>query len=156
MPSVTPRLWHAATASLVVAVLIIACGARTGLLVPDESALRDAEAQQARAECTAPPYCDPSDLRNIYQCGVAVTPCGLLEQCEERNGSAECVNPCVDTLGNDTSNGCDFYAVELDTTAEATGTCYAVFVVNQWSSGAHARLQVSLGDKVLPIDQFAR
>src|SRR5262249_26061441 len=41
-------------------------------------------------------------------------------------------------------------------TAEATGTCYAVFVVNQWSSGARARLQVSLGDKVLPIDQFAR
>ena len=156
MRSVTPRLWHAATVSLVVAVLIVACGARTGLLVPDESALRDAEAQQARAECTAPAYCDPGDLRNIYQCGRAVTPCGLLEQCEERNGSAQCVNPCVDTLGNDTSNGCDFYAVEMDTTPEATGVCYAVFIVNQWKTGEPARLEVTLGGRALPVEQFAR
>jgi hypothetical protein len=44
----------------------------------------------------------------------------------------------------------------MDTTAEATGTCYAVFVVNQWKTGAPARLQVTLGDQVLPIEQFAR
>ena len=155
MRAVLPRLWHATTASLVVAALIVACGARTGLLVPDESALRDAEAQQA-AECTAPAYCDPGDLRNIYRCGRAVTPCGVLEQCEERDGSAECVNPCVDTLGNDTSNGCDFYAVEMDTTPEAAGVCYAVFIVNQWKTGEPARLQVTLGGRALPVEQFAR
>ena len=156
MRSVIPRLWHVATASLVVAVLIVACGARTGLLVPDESTLSDAEAQQARAECTAPAYCDPRDLRNIYQCGRAVTPCGVLEQCEERDGSAQCVNPCVDSLGNDTSNGCDFYAVEMDTTPESAGVCYAVFVVNQWKTGEPARLQVTVGGRALPVEQFAR
>ena len=161
-------------ASLVAAVLIVACGARTGLLVPDESSpsdaealrdaealddarvLRDADAPEPRAECATPEYCDTSDLRNVYQCGRAVIPCGPLEQCEERDGSALCVNPCLDSLGNDTSNGCDFYAVEMDTPPESSGVCYAVFVVNQWKTGEPARLEVTLGGRSLPVEQFAR
>lgn len=152
----THPLWRACIASLVLAVLIVACGARTGLLVPDDSTLADAEAQQALAECTTPTYCVPNDLQNVYRCGRVATACGLLEQCEERGGSAECVNPCVDSLGNDTSNGCDFYAVEMDTTPEAAGVCYAVFIVNQWKTGEPARLQVSLGGRALAVEQFAR
>ncbi len=156
------RLSCAATTSLAIGVLIVACGARTGLLVPDEPAVGDAQtedvlADQGLAECSAPTYCDPSDLRNVYRCGHPATACGLLEQCEDRDGDAQCVNPCVDSLGNDTSNGCDFYAVEMDTTPEATGVCYAVFIVNQWKSGEPARLEVApRRAAVLQIEQFAR
>src|ERR1019366_527404 len=70
--------------------------------------------------------------------------------------TASCVNPCLDSLGNDTSNGCEFFAVEMDTTDEAAGVCYAVFVVNQWKTGEPAKIEVSQGSTVLPIQQFAR
>jgi hypothetical protein len=120
-----------------------------------EAAVADGPADSP-AECSTETYCDPGDPAHIYLCGQAIAQCGLLEQCEMRQGGAQCVNPCLDSLGNDTSNGCDFYAVEMDTTPEATGVCYAVFVVNQWKSGEPARLEVTLGGTVLPIEQFAR
>jgi hypothetical protein len=66
------------------------------------------------------------------------------------------VNPCRDTLGQNTSNGCEFYAVEMDLVEEAQGSCYAVFVVNQWQTGQPAKLEVDLGGVTLPIEQFAR
>jgi hypothetical protein len=160
-----------------------ACGARTGLFVPDEpfvveAGLEDSVAEDVAvnslaeagiatsnpydgpvdspADCSDPTYCEPNDPGYIYRCGQAIAQCGLLAQCEERAGTARCINPCLDSLGNDTSNGCDFYAVEMDTTPASTGVCYAVFVVNQWKSGEPARLEVTLGDNVLPVEQFAR
>jgi hypothetical protein len=175
--AVTLRLPDAAIASIVVAGLVVACGSRSelyalggGPYTPDAQSTEDAPEDlsvadappdapvvvDAGGECSPDTYCDPSDPSHVYQCGEPIAQCGLLEQCEERGGGALCINPCVDTLGNDTSNGCDFYAVELDTTSEATGACYAVFVVNQWKTGEPARLQVTLGDQILPIDQFAR
>jgi hypothetical protein len=176
------RLWLAVFAGTVVLTLG-ACGSRTALYVgpggpgdaqddtsvadaETDGTIRDAEADQSKeaksdagdatVDAGCPAYCDPGDPGHVYRCGKAVSQCGLLEQCEMRDGGALCVNPCVDTLGNDTSNGCDFYGVDMDTTAEAVGTCYAIFVVNQWPTGEKARLQVSLGDNVLPIEQFAR
>ncbi|MGH7439754.1 MAG: IgGFc-binding protein [Polyangiaceae bacterium] len=171
------RLAHAAAAGFALAGLVVACGSRSELYAlggydaevdatadgadgpADSTTDRPLDARDGSADgdgCPPEAYCDPNDPSHVYQCGKVVATCGLLEQCEVRDGGALCINPCMDTLGNDTSNGCDFYAVELDTTNEATGTCYAVFVVNQWTSGATARLQVSLGDTVLPVDQFAR
>jgi hypothetical protein len=172
------RLPNAAGSGVALAALIVACGARTGLLESDDplgvgpeadgsiaadrsvpavdgSIARDTPADVS-ADCTDQSYCDPGDPAHIYECGQPMAQCGLLEQCEARQGAVECVNPCVDSLGNDTSNGCDFYAVEMDTTPEATGVCYAVFVVNQWKTGEPARLQVTLGNSLLPIEQFAR
>ncbi len=112
-------------------------------------------------ECNMPSYCVAGDPGFIYQCGVRIFQCSSLEQCESPCGdagtcNAECVNPCVNSLGQNTSNGCDFYAVEMDTTQEAAGVCYAVFVVNQWQTGEPARLQVDVNGNVLPIEQFAR
>jgi hypothetical protein len=181
------RFPQGAASALAFTALVVACGARTGLLVPWETFVDDAgldasvavdatvdspvveaaadspDAPIARdgpadspAECPDVTYCDPGDPGHIYLCGRAVGQCGLLEQCEVRAGGARCVNPCLDSLGNDTSNGCDFYAVEMDTPPEATGVCYAVFVVNQWKTGEPARIQVTLGDQVLPVEQFAR
>jgi len=137
---------------LALAVLFVSCGSRTGLLVPDSDATADARSDgplfdggplDVQVDCPTPSYCEPGDPGHIYRCGVAVYQCGSLEQCEERESGAQCINPCVDTLGNDTSNDCEFYAVEMDTTPQAEGVCYAVFVVNQWKTGDTAKIEVS-------------
>jgi hypothetical protein len=63
------------------------------------------------------------------------------------------------TLGQNTSNGCEFYAVEMDTTEEAVGVCYAVFVVNQWQTGQAAHFSVDLGGSPFTderLEQFTR
>ncbi len=140
----------------------VACGARTGLFEPmvDASDVPDATMDgpsDVVAECSPVRYCDQSDLRHVYACGQPVQTCtDSLTQCEEREDGASCVNPCLDSLGNDTSNGCEFYAVEMDMTPEGTGVCYAVFVVNQWKTGALAKITVDLNGKMLPVEQFAR
>ncbi len=157
-------LFRGLSVSLVLVVLGGACGSRTGLLVPapasDAGPLYEGGPLDAALECSTPTYCDPGDPGYVYQCGVRVYQCSSLEQCEERGSGGEtsalCVNPCLDSLGNDTSNGCEFYAVEMDTTPEVMGVCYAVFVVNQWKTGEPAKIEVSLGGKVLPIENFAR
>jgi hypothetical protein len=170
----------------------LACGSRTGLLVPDNldgsmTGLADGEAggpdatldaRDAGEEdgsvsldapplfegglldapmCETPPYCNATDPGRIYRCGEPYVLCSSLEQCRQvAEGPAECVNPCLDTLGQNTSNGCEFYVAELDTPPQAAGVCYAAYVVNQWASGEPARIEVSRGGTVLPIEQFAR
>ncbi len=161
-----------AFASLAAAALFVACGARTGLdAEPPIDASIDATKDgplieggplDVQVDCPQPAYCDPSDLGYVWKCGQRIIQCSSLEQCEERgdgqtdSGGAACVNPCLDSLGNDTSNGCEFFAVEMDTTDEAVGVCYAVFVVNQWKTGEPAKIEVSQGTTVFPIEQFAR
>jgi hypothetical protein len=144
-------------ASLAVAVAFVSCGSRTGLLVlPGDAPLVEGGPLDVNVDCPTPAYCDPSDLGYVWKCGQRIIQCSSLEQCEERESGAECINPCLDSLGNDTSNGCEFYAVEMDTTQEAEGVCYAVFVVNQWKTGEPAKIEVSHGTTTLPIAQFAR
>jgi hypothetical protein len=112
-----------------------------------------------QVDCNEPEYCDPRDTGYIYQCGVRVFQCSSLEECK----NAQCVNPCVDTLGEDTSNGCEFYANEMDIintpddpANSAKGACYAVFIVNQWKTGEPAKIQVDRAGTILPVEQFAR
>ena len=166
-----PRGPGLAFASLVLAVLFVACGARTGLYGPEAAGI-DATADvpsppfieggplDVQVDCPTPAYCDPTDLGYVWKCGERIIQCSSLEQCEESEAGdasqASCVNPCLDSLGNDTSNGCEFYAVEMDTTQEVAGSCYAVFVVNQWKTGEPAKIEVTQGTTVLPIAQFAR
>jgi hypothetical protein len=183
---------RAALWSFALAAMIAACGARTGLLVPEprqpddasfeppvdatldvDGALPVADATSeasldaaidadqpdvsppdAPAECSA--VCDPNDLQHVYRCGAPIASCGSLEQCEQRAGGAQCINPCLDSLGNDTSNGCEFYAVEMDTVPEGMGVCYAVFIVNEWKTGEPAKIEVTRGGQDLPIAGFAR
>ena len=137
---------------------------------PPDVEMDDGHALDVVTECATPTYCKANDPNYIYKCGVRVFQCGTLEQCEERCGDggtveagadasgchAACVNPCLDTLGQNTSNGCEFWSVEMDTTFEASGVCYAVFVVNQWNTGEPAKLDVELGGVSLPVAQFAR
>jgi len=151
------------------AALAVACGSRTGLLAPEsppdattadvsidhpqDGPLIEGGPLDVTTDCPdAGPYCEPNDLGYVYQCGVRTFQCSSLEQCE--NG--KCVNPCVDTLGQDTSNGCEFYMAEMDMVPEAAGVCYAVFIVNQWKTGEPARIEVDRGGAPLPVDQFAR
>ena len=197
-----PRWLRLVFSSLTVALLIVACGSRTGLDVPGldcpngdctPDALADVppdltlppdtglDATQDRkndgplfdggpldvvTDCGQPAYCNPQDPGFIYQCGVRIFQCSSLEQCEQVGGfdagdasdagTASCVNPCLDTLGQDTSNGCEFFAAEIDTQDSTAGACYAVFLVNQWKTGEPARIEVDRGGGLLPIDQFAR
>jgi hypothetical protein len=183
-PALAPLAWVGTVA---------ACGARTGLLVPELPSADDASVEakieggvdadespqpadaqfeaefsdgddaeavappaDAQSECSPETVCDPNDLEHVYRCGVPVVSCGSLEQCEQRAMGAECINPCLDSLGNDTSNGCEFYAVEMDTVPEAMGVCYAVFIVNEWKTGEPAKIEVSRGAQSLPIADFAR
>jgi hypothetical protein len=123
---------------------------------PKDGPLVEGGPLDVQVDCATPSYCDPSDPGYVWKCGQRIIQCSSLEQCEERESGAQCVNPCVDSLGNDTSNGCEFYAVEMDTTQEAEGVCYAVFVVNQWKTGEPAKIEVRQGNTVLPIGSFAR
>ena len=121
-------------------------------------------------DCGQPAFCDPADPGFIYQCGVRVFQCSSLEQCEQIGavdagpdsgdastaGKAQCVNPCLDTLGQDTSNGCEFFSAVTDTDDSSAGACFAVFIVNQWKTGEPARIEVDRGGSLLPIEQFAR
>ena len=165
--------------------IVASCGARTGLLLDEPFGETDATATDGShktdspvgdeiqpifeggkldvvTDCATPTYCDPSDLSYIWKCGVRIEQCSSLEQCEVRCNAggedcgAQCVNPCADTLGQNTSNGCEFYSVDMDVTAEAEGACFAVFVVNQWKTGEPARLELDHGGAVLPIENFAR
>jgi hypothetical protein len=181
-------------------IVVVSCGARTGLDIPvhedarvhhpdatldapkqhdatpdqlaDVIPLHDGHPLDVDDECATPTYCKANDPNYIYKCGERIFQCASLDQCEVRCADggmpvdggdaggceAKCVNPCLDTLGQNTSNGCEFYAAEMDTTDEAVGTCYAVFVVNQWSTGEPAKLAVSLtgATQTPPIAQFAR
>jgi hypothetical protein len=153
--------------------LMLACGARTGLFLEsaaldDGGKSFDGRVLDVETECNAPASCKSDDPGYVYKCGVRIEQCGSLEQCEDRCGdasgeaeegdacAASCVNPCRDTLGQNTSNGCEFYAAEMDLTEESEGACYAVFVVNQWQTGQPAKLEVDLGGTTLPIENFAR
>ncbi len=155
-------------------VIFVACGSRTGLDAPtkhDGATMTDVMVEELNADgpqgdgplfeggaldvvtdCGQPPYWDPNDLGYIYKCGVRVYQCSSLEQCF----MGQCKNPCVDTLGQDTSNGCEFYVAPIDITDVGNGACYAVFIVNQWKTGETAKIQVDRGGQMLNVDTFTR
>ena len=162
---------------------MVACGSRTGLVsdqieyvgadgsYPDvlvDVTLPDAVPPlfeggilDVVTDCPFPAVCEPSDPGYVYKCGQRIIQCSSLEQCENtcqgEDCGAQCVNPCLDTLGQNTSNGCDFFPVEIDTANEVAGACFAVFIINQWKTGQPARIEVDLGTETLPpIEQFAR
>ncbi len=205
------RWLRLASSSVAVATLIVACGSRTGLDLPQNDCAEgfidcqpapDAQHDAPRdntvppadvlvdrdgprdvfregdgplfeggpldvvTDCVQPAYCDPADPGFIYKCGVRIFQCNSLEQCEllggtdagdaSDAGTASCINPCLDTLGQDTSNGCEFFSAVTDTDPTSAGACFAVFIVNQWKTGETARIEVDRGGALLPIDQFAR
>jgi hypothetical protein len=152
--------------------LALACGARTGLEVTPlvdasvDAPFSDGHPLDVKPDCDQSTVCHPDAPGYLFKCGVPIYQCGSLEQCVEPCGkaggdacAATCQNPCFNTLGQNTSNGCEFYAVEMDTPEIAVGVCYAVFVVNQWPSGEPARLAVDLGGTPFSdqqLEQFAR
>ncbi|MFO0677569.1 MAG: IgGFc-binding protein [Polyangiaceae bacterium] len=105
-----------------------------------------------KTDCPETTTCVERDPNYVYRCGVRVRQCSSLETCVQ----GECKNPCTDTLGQDTSNGCEFFPLEMDLTEEVMGVCYAVFLVNQWKTGEPARIEVDRGGVPLPVEQFTR
>jgi hypothetical protein len=157
--------------------VVVACGSRSGLDAPSskrdgapgdgtltdqmdgpqgDGPLFEGGALDVVTDCGMPSYCDPNDPGYIYQCGVRIYQCSSLEQCSMSGGVAKCVNPCLDTLGQDTSNGCEFYVAPIDITDQGDGACYAVYIVNQWKTGETAKIQVDRGGQMLNVDTFTR
>lgn len=154
--------------------LLVACGSRTALdvdliLYPDagdaadgnpdglpdavpDGPLIEGGSLDVTTDCGQPAYCDPNDPGYIYQCGVRIYQCSSLETCV----MAQCKNPCLDTLGQDTSNGCEFYTNVIDLTDQGAGACYAVFIVNQWKTGEPARIAVDRGGVNYNVDLFTK
>jgi hypothetical protein len=107
-----------ANLALAGAIVIVACGARTGLLTPDDFGVADAGTpidatvdgalDSSSTECSPNTYCDPNDPGHVYKCNQAVATCGLLEQCEDGEGVALSDTRGVFSPATHTTTGCDF------------------------------------------------
>jgi hypothetical protein len=71
-----------------------------------------------------------SDLHQVLDCNG-----GVIETCppDKGCGGGACILPCDSAQANKSSLGCDYYAVNPDTTY-SSGACYAVFVANTWNA----------------------
>jgi hypothetical protein len=80
--------------------------------------------------CSVGPHCS-SDLHSLVDCNGTV-----LMTCPDGQGCANgsCIGPCDSAAANQTSFGCDYYAVDPDITFDGTGGCYAAYVVNTWNT----------------------
>jgi hypothetical protein len=71
-----------------------------------------------------------SDLHQVLDCNG-----GVIETCppDKGCGGGACILPCDSAKANKSSLGCDYYAINPDTTY-SSGACYAVFVANTWNA----------------------
>ncbi|NVB78639.1 MAG: hypothetical protein HOV81_09620 [Kofleriaceae bacterium] len=91
------------------------------------------------------------DLHTIEDChGIAVETCTGNTACEPDSNT--CQDACVAAEANHRSVGCDFYATQMD--SSANGYCYAMFVANTWTAPAH--IAVEYMGQQLPVASFAR
>ena len=85
--------------ALAVAALFVACGSRTGLLVPSRRTtaggrlVRRRAARRGRSIAPRRRTASPSDPGYVYKCGQRVFQCSSLEQCEERESGAAVRQP---------------------------------------------------------------
>jgi hypothetical protein len=86
------------------------------------------------------------DLKSILTCGDNPT---VVQTCTGDLGCGPngCINACDAAAANKSSIGCDYYAIPSDSTV-SSGSCYAAFVNNVWSSP----LKVTLVWKGTTID----
>ena len=82
-----------------------------------------------------PPVCQgnacSADLHSVVDCdGNTVQTCGDGLGC---SGGA-CVDACQSAATNNSSVGCDYYAVNPDSYITTNGACFAVYVANTWST----------------------
>jgi hypothetical protein len=104
------------------------------------------------------PKCSP-DLRSVLDCNdKVVATCPPDQAC---GAAGRCVTPCESASDNKSSIGCDYFALNPDGWSKipdnplgsSDGSCYAVFVVNTWSTPA--TLAVDYRGQTLDVAKFA-
>ncbi len=91
-----------------------------------------------------------SDLHSILDCNDNV-----YKTCPDNQGcnGETCVSPCDAAKANKSSIGCDYYAVNPDT-SYAAGACFAAFIANTWTSPV--RISVDYAGQALTASTFTR
>jgi hypothetical protein len=91
------------------------------------------------------------DLRSVLDCqGNVVQSCPADQGCDGKS----CVSACDSAMGNKSTLGCDYYAVNPDGLKGVEGSCFAAYVANTWDSAVG--INVEFGGKPLDISTFAR
>ena len=119
---------------------LVACGARTPLLEPPDSSVADSSVVDAKIvdvadepektgdACTT--HCS-ADLHEVLDCnGNVVQTCNPDQGC---NGTG-CSEACLAAQQNQSTVGCEYYAVDPDVIDMGVGACFAVFVANTWTT----------------------
>ena len=92
-----------------------------------------------------------TDLHAVVDChGAVVMQCAGSDACDA--ATLTCEDPCAAANANHLSVGCDYYATAMATMA--SGSCFAAFVANTWSSPAH--ISVDYNGMALTTATFAR
>ena len=117
--------------------VVIACGARTGLLAPDAGPppvdaadVFDApvDVELSGDACTT--HCSP-DLHEVLDChGNVLQTCAADQGC---NGTG-CSEACLAAQANQSTVGCEFYTIDPDVIDMGQGACFAAFVANTWTT----------------------
>ncbi len=118
-----------------VVVSAFGCGARTELLAPTDGgdAVADAsvdvgsdssDAMGCGTHCSA-------DLHEVLDChGNVVLTCPVDEGCD----GVGCSAACEAAQTQQSTVGCEYFAIDPDVIAEGVGACFAAFVANTWTT----------------------
>ncbi len=72
-----------------------------------------------------------ADLHDVVDCnGNVITACPTDQGCS----GTSCVPACQSASTNKSTFGCEYYSVDPDIIAAATGACFAMFIANTWTS----------------------
>ncbi len=122
----------------VVLFICAGCGARTPLLAPGDAGHVDASVD---ASVDAPIDVEPlgdactthcsADLHDVLDCnGNVLITCAANEGCDGTGCSAACQAAQI----NQSTVGCEYYAIDPDIISLGVGACFAAFVANTWTT----------------------
>jgi len=134
--------------------VVAACGARTPLLAPPDASEADAltdaiEEPDAPVDACAT-HCS-ADLHEVLDChGDVVEVCAANEGCD----GTGCSEACLAAQSNQSTVGCEYYAIDPDSISYGVGGCFAVFVANTWTTPV--ALHVDRAGQTFDASQIAR
>lgn len=142
------------------AISLAACGNKKNVFDPDSGTGDDAGTEDdgdlildpteageggSCANCSA-------DLHSVLDCdGNVITTCPPNEGC---GPGGQCIPACDSARANQSTIGCDYYAVNPGSFSEFAGACYAAYIANTWTSDV--TLTVTYGGQALNLAGLAR
>lgn len=96
------------------------------------------------------PRCSP-DNNSVIDCQGNAVACPLDQLCSE----GACMNACAAAEANNSSVGCEYYAVDMDAAqGPPQDACFTVFVANTSKDNVH--INVEFGGAAINLGQFAK